>query len=276
VSLPVPARLRRRSATVPAAAVLIPTVTGPAGMRPPGAIERLSARRRRERAERRTRFIGLAAMATGGAVVATEYGRVWRRGSAPVPTLTDPPSGEEVLGAAGEAAGQTVEVAVAGYRTGSTRENALLNLLGSFSLTFALARGTTYVIRHRGAFGPIRNVVVSKSHIHHFVPGILLAFASGGIAVVSRNQKLDPLLAVPFGAGVALTLDESALLLKLDDVYWTEDGIVSVQISLAAVAMLSALALVLRVLRRGEEVVLDGAAPPSASPPTPTPAAAGG
>ena len=48
----------------------------------------------------------------------------------------------------------------------------------------------------------------------------------------------------------------SALLLKLDDVYWTEDGIVSVQISLAAVAILSALVLALRVLRRGERVVL--------------------
>jgi urease accessory protein UreE len=74
--------------------------------------------------------------------------------------------------------------------------------------------------------------------------------------VVSRREELDPWLAIPFGVGVALTLDESALLLKLDDVYWTEDGIVSVQISLAAVAMLSSLTLVLRVLRRGERAVL--------------------
>ncbi len=260
MSIPVPARLRpRRSVAVAARLPAIPT---PPSVRPPGAIERVSARRRRERAERRTRFIGLAAMATSGAVAATEFGRVWRRGSAPLPTLTDPPTSEEVLGAAGEAAGQTVEVALTGYRTGSTRENALLNLLVSFSLTFGLARGATHLIRKRGSMGPIRNVVVSQSHIHHFVPGILLAFGAGGVAVVSRNQKLDPFLAVPFGAGVALTLDESALLLKLDDVYWTEDGIVSVQISLAAVAMLSALALVLRVLRRGEELVLD--TPPDA------------
>jgi hypothetical protein len=54
-----------------------------------------------------------------------------------------------------------------------------------------------------------------------------------------------------------LTLDESALLLKLDDVYWTAEGILSVQITLATMAMLSALTLVLRVLHRGEREVLE-------------------
>ena len=89
------------------------------------------------------------------------------------------------------------------------------------------------------------------------MPGITLAFLAGGASVVSRREALDPWLAIPFGMGVALTLDESALLLKLDDVYWTEEGIVSVQISLAVVSMLSALALALRALRRGEQIVLD-------------------
>ncbi len=56
---------------------------------------------------------------------------------------------------------------------------------------------------------------------------------------------------------VALTLDESALLLELDDVYWSERGVVSVQITLATLALLSSLALVLRVLRRGEADVLE-------------------
>jgi hypothetical protein len=101
------------------------------------------------------------------------------------------------------------------------------------------------------------DVRIGRRHIHHFVPGILLAFGAGGASVVSRNKALDPWLAVPFGAGVALTLDESALLLKLDDVYWTEEGIVSVQISLAVVSMLSAVVLALRLLRRGERAVLE-------------------
>jgi hypothetical protein len=58
---------------------------------------------------------------------------------------------------------------------------------------------------------------------------------------------------------MGLTLDESALLLELDDVYWTREGLLSVQITLAVMAVLAALALGLRFLRRGEEVVLDAA-----------------
>jgi hypothetical protein len=116
---------------------------------------------------------------------------------------------------------------------------------------------STHTIRRRGRFGPFGDLVLGQHHIHHFVPGIAIAFISGGASVVGRSASLDRWLAVPFGTGVALTLDESALLLKLDDVYWTEEGIVSVQISLAVVSMLSALALALRVLRRGERVVLE-------------------
>ena len=48
----------------------------------------------------------------------------------------------------------------------------------------------------------------------------------------------------------------SALLLRLDDVYWTEEGILSVQISLASLSLVSAAALATRVLRRGEQKVL--------------------
>ncbi len=47
-------------------------------------------------------------------------------------------------------------------------------------------------------------------------------------------------------------LDESALLLELDDVYWTEEGVLSVQIAFAAIAMLSAMAYLIRMLRHSE------------------------
>ncbi len=203
------------------------------------------------RAGRPTIALAVVAAATTGAVTAVEFSRVWRRGSAPLPAEAADP-----LRAAAEAAAETAEVAREGYRGGSNRENALFNLLGSFVLTFVVARSIAWTLRARRSFGPFRNVRVGHRHIHHFVPGIVLAFASGGVAIVSRSEHLEPWLAVPFGAGVGLTLDESALLLELDDVYWSEEGILSVQITLAVAALLATTALAARFLRRGEQAVL--------------------
>jgi hypothetical protein len=202
-------------------------------------------------AERRTRALAVTAALTTFAVLAAEIAHVWRRGDAPMPAETD-----DVVHAAEIAIGQTVQVARAGYQSGSRRENALLNLLLAFTATFVFARASTAVIHERGHFGPLRDLIAGEDHIHHFIPGIALAFVAGAVSIVSRDERLDPLLALPFGAGVALTLDESALLLKLDDVYWTEEGILSVQITFATMAMLSALTLVLRTLHRGENEVL--------------------
>jgi hypothetical protein len=193
---------------------------------------------------------GVAGLAVA-AVVAAEVGRVWRRGSAPLPS--EAPS---LLLAAEEAVAETAQVARAGYREVSTRENAMFNLLSSFVGTFIAARLITHTLRHRAQLGPFRSVRVGRRHIHHFVPGIVIAFGSGTAAIVTREEGLEPILAVPFGLGMGLTLDESALLLELDDVYWSREGILSVQITLAVTALLASVALGLRLLRRGEQAVL--------------------
>jgi hypothetical protein len=194
---------------------------------------------------------GIAAAAVA-AVVAGEVGRVWRRGSAPLPH-----EAPNLLLAAEEAVAETAQVARAGYHQGSTRENAMFNLLSSFVVTFVSARAITYRLRHRPRVGPFRSLRVGRRHIHHFVPGIVIAFGAGTGAIVTRDERLEPKLAVPFGVGMGLTLDESALLLELDDVYWTREGLLSVQITLAVTALLASLALALRFLRRGERAVLE-------------------
>jgi hypothetical protein len=204
--------------------------------------------------ERKTIALGVAAYAVTAAALLAEFGRVWRRGSAPMPSEAD-----DVLDAASHAAGETVAVAVSGYRETPRRENALFNLLASFVTSFSLARGITYLLRSRRRFGPFRNVRIGQRHIHHFVPGILLAFGSGATAILTDNEQIEPRLALAFGTGMGLTLDESALLLELDDVYWTREGVLSVQITLAAMALISATVLGARLVRRGEEVVLQGA-----------------
>jgi hypothetical protein len=202
--------------------------------------------------DRKTVGLALLAGGTTVAVAASEIGRIWKRGSAPLPSET-----EELLPAATEAVSETVEVAVAGYQDLSTRENATFNLLASFVVTFVSVRTVAWSLRSRETVGPFRDVVLGRRHIHHFVPGIVLAFSSGAVAILTRNEDIEPKLAIPFGVGMGLTLDESALLLELEDVYWSREGILGVQISLAVAALIGALSLGVRFIRRGEQLVLD-------------------
>jgi hypothetical protein len=203
--------------------------------------------------ERRTAVLGVVAVGSVTAFVLAEVGRIWRRGSAPLPSEAD-----NVLAAAEEAVVETVEAARAGYADAPVMENATFMLLTSFVTIFISARGISYALRRRRSVGPFRDLKVGHRHIHHFVPGIALLMLSGGAAILTKDETLEPRLAVLFGAGMGMTLDESALLLELEDVYWTEEGLLGVQITLAVAAMFAAFALGLRFLRRGEELTLEG------------------
>jgi hypothetical protein len=193
----------------------------------------------------RTRVLGALA---GGAVLAVftaEVARVWRLGR-----LTHGREEEE------KPVGRvrtTVRTIREGYAVSRTRDNSLFTMLASFAVTFGITRGITWTIREHGGFGPIRDMSVGDRHIHHFIPGGVLSFAAGGIAIGSKDVSRHAWLAIPFGIGVGLVLDESALLLELDDVYWTEEGVVSVQIAFAAMALLSAVAYLIAILRAGED-----------------------
>jgi hypothetical protein len=200
---------------------------------------------------RRTQALGVAALLVTAATVGLEVARVWRRGSAQLPSETD-----HLLEAAGTATIETLAVIREGYRTTSEQENALFNMAAAFALTLGLARWTTMLIRSGRHRRPIGDVFVGERHIHHFVPGIVLALGAGGSAIALRRQNVDRWLALPFGAGSALVLDEAAVLLQLEDVYWSEEGVLSVQLSFAALALLASLALAVRLLRRGESTVL--------------------
>lgn len=212
---------------------------------------RFRKRRRGLSLNRTTRALGVVAVAATAATAAVEVMRVWRRGSAPLPSETD-----DLLEAAGTATKETIAVIREGYRTVSSRENAVFNMAVAFALTFGLTRATTALIRSGRRMLVLGDVIVADRHIHHFVPGILLGMGAGGTAIAVRTKEIDRWLAVPFGAGVALVLDEAAVLLQLEDVYWTEDGVLSVQVSFAALALLASLALAVRLLRRGESTVL--------------------
>jgi hypothetical protein len=196
----------------------------------------------RSKPTRRTHLLGVLA---GGAVVTVfgaEVTRVWRLGTLPRSRQI---TSEEDRRAKPVEALMTLRE---GYAVSRTRENALFNMLASFTVAFGVTRGITWTIREKGGLGPIKDVVVGNRHIHHFLPGGILALTAGGVAIGTKGERLDKYLAFPFGVGVALVLDETALLLE----YWTEEGVLSVQIAFAAIAMLSAMAYLIRMLRQGE------------------------
>jgi len=213
----------------------------------------IARRTARRRADRLTVGLAVAAVATAGTVIAWEGVRMARRRSGPRPPATGLKGAEQRLETASRATQDTVAVLVEGYEATSRHEAILFNLLTGFVGAFALMRLSTTGIR--GGWWPAGNVRLGGRHIHHFVPGILLAFGSGAVALVTSNARLEQYLAVPFGAGIGLTFDEAALLLDLRDVYWTREGVLSVQISLGLAATLGGAILALRMLRRGEERV---------------------
>ena len=205
--------------------------------------------RRLDTLERRTLGIGALALLTVGAVVAGEVGRLWRRRVVAEDAGTAP----EVIQKGARAALDTVEVARHGYQQAPTGESIMFNLLSAFVISSSVVRLTTFGVR-RGV--PLLfNVRIGRRHIHHFVPGILLAFTSGSAALFAADPRMRETLAIPLGIGIGLTFDESALLLDLEDVYWSRQGLVGVQITLATASLMSAGMLALRILRRGERVM---------------------
>jgi hypothetical protein len=106
-------------------------------------------------------------------------------------------------------------------------------LFVSILVTFVVTRAITRFIRHRGATGggagPLRDLVIGGVHIHHQVFGIAIMLL-GGLDLIAYQPKGSPLDAAAafFGVGVALTFDEFALWLHLEDVYWSQTGRLSV------------------------------------------------
>jgi hypothetical protein len=105
----------------------------------------------------------------------------------------------------------------------SGKEPAFLLTL-AFLLTFGVVRLITYRI-HTQRARLFRNVSTKGGlHVHHLVPGMVLVLISGYLGLVLTGHPLTELLAVLFGIGAALVLDEFALWLRLADVYWEPEG----------------------------------------------------
>jgi hypothetical protein len=131
------------------------------------------------------------------------------------------------------------------------QRSALLSWL-AFTTTFGAVRGITYSIKE--GKGPFGNLSVGGAHLHHYMWGIGMLSGVGAIAVHGEDaRRRHPAVALAYGTGLALIVDEFALLLDLKDVYWAKQGRISVDlgvgVSSVAGTYLAALPL-LRALRR--------------------------
>jgi hypothetical protein len=112
---------------------------------------------------------------------------------------------------------------------GTDGQRAGFLLLCGFLLSWLFIRTSARMIRAQVSWWPGNVETSGGLHIHHLVWGICLIMLSGflGFALQPDDPWLD-ILAVAFGVGMGLTLDEFALWLRLEDVYWSDEGRASV------------------------------------------------
>jgi len=140
----------------------------------------------------------------------------------------------------------------------------------AFTGTFAALRGITWSIR--AGRGPWGNLSVGGEHLHHYMWGIAMLTGVGAVAVHGDEaQRKHPAVAVSYGTGLALIVDEFALLLDLKDVYWAKQGRISIDLAIGAIATAGSYFAALPALRRvrrdrlQQEGRLDAAPAPAAA-----------
>jgi hypothetical protein len=104
-------------------------------------------------------------------------------------------------------------------------ERAGLILLGTLLLSFLLIRVSTRLMRNpKVTWWPGSIKTEGGLHVHHLVFGIVLMLFAGFLMAIQLDSPWFELAAAAFGIGAGLTLDEYALWLHLEDVYWAEEG----------------------------------------------------
>ena len=127
------------------------------------------------------------------------------------------------------------------------QQSALISWL-AFTGTFSGVRGITHAIR--AGKGPFKNLSVGGEHLHHYMWGIGMLAGVGAIAVRGDEElRRHPATALVYGAGLALIVDEFALLLDLKDVYWAKEGRISVDVGIGGSSLVGSYFAGLPVIR---------------------------
>ena len=124
------------------------------------------------------------------------------------------------------------------------RQGVFLVLVG-FILSFAFIRMSTRLMRSaKVPWWPGSVVSDSGVHLHHLVFGIVTMMVAGtlGFAALGHSPYAE-ICAFGFGVGAGLTIDEFALWVYLDDVYWAEEGRSSIDATVIAAAAMGLIVL---------------------------------
>lgn len=115
-------------------------------------------------------------------------------------------------------------------------ERSLLVSWAAFGVTFGLTRALTYWL-HAGHGPAGGGIVIRGQHFHHYNIGIAMIAGVGAVAVRGVEAQRHPVTAATYGSGSALIVDELALLIDLQDVYWAKEGRQSVDAAIGAIAV---------------------------------------
>ena len=127
----------------------------------------------------------------------------------------------------------------------------------AFTATFGGLRALTWAIHvHVGGFG---NISAGGVHIHHYLWGILLLIIVASAGLIERSPAWHSWMGLASGIGLALVIDEAALLIELKDVYWDNAGGISIAIALILIGLAGSLLALTRARGIDEE---DGTAGP--------------
>jgi hypothetical protein len=131
---------------------------------------------------------------------------------------------------------------VAAYQSGIEAPGKELHflILLAFLGSFGFIRTSAHMIRAQVSWWPGNVETKGGTHIHHLVWGILamMVFGYVGIAVRPDSPWIE-IVAIFFGIGMGLTLDEFALWLNLEDVYWKEKGRQSIDAVIVTTTLLT-------------------------------------
>ena len=112
-------------------------------------------------------------------------------------------------------------------------------ILGAFLLSWGFIRISAHLIKAQVSWWPGNVETKGGTHIHHMFWGILLLLTMGYLGLsFTLDSPWVEMVAIAFGVGMGLTLDEFALWLNLEDVYWAPKGRQSIDAVIATTVLL--------------------------------------